>query len=70
VSQDERELGVGELTVGDVEVGAADPAGVDPEQELARPGLWNWEVTDQERMARSLEYRCAHVPQSGGGGVV
>jgi hypothetical protein len=32
--------------------------------------MGNGKVTDQERTAGSLEHRCAHVPQSGGGGVV
>ena len=31
---------MGELTVHDVEIGSADPAGTNPDQDLARAGLW------------------------------
>jgi hypothetical protein len=44
----------------DVEVGAADPRGVDPDQDIIRPGLGHRDVLESETVFIGMLYQCSH----------
>jgi hypothetical protein len=60
VSEDERELGLGQLAVDDVQVGAADPAGLDCEQQLPGSRDRFGQLGERQRLARPLQHHGLH----------
>ena len=60
MTEDQRELGVGQVAVGDVQVGAAHPARRHAQQHLVRPGEGRRQVRFAQGPPRGLEEHRAH----------
>ena len=60
VSEDQRQLRVGQLTGLDVEIGAAHAAGLDPEEDLVGPGPRSLDPTGHDRFAGPLQHHRVH----------
>ena len=62
VSNDQGQLGLGQLAVNDVKIRAADSAGAYFDQHLIRSGLRDRNIRRTKRLVGSVQHHCAHTP--------
>src|ERR1700730_17640886 len=61
MSQNQRQLRVGQLAINNVQIGPANGAGVNPDKQLACLPLWFRHIVQHERFSRFLQNHRAHV---------